>query len=1536
MRKSFYLLMLCVLTLNYSFSQLTKQQVNERKNFVKELSRLIAPAQEKEANEFVDSKLSQLLTEGNAFSDERFQRMSNFTNQIIEKRHNAYPHAYNYILTVYSYTELKKSNEEFNLWHQAFEQLLENRNPKRVQDFLQSSGELFYQGIIYKDANYQWISSERNFEFIVDKTPYVQLSNTNIICRTINRGKNKNEVPYSDSIKIQNTNGTIDFTKRVIIGKGGTYTWEKVGLPTDETNAKIFNYNISLSSTNINFDTVELKTPYISEPVLGSLIDRAAKGSSSARTEGQSTYPLFTSFKADFEIKNLIPEVDYSGGFSLEGNEFIGIGNKVNKAKLTYYNKGEVFIVSHSDQVRIKDNIVRTPMARFALYFANNDSISHPGLNISYNVDAKTVTLVRGTSPITQAPFVDSYHKMNIYVDEIIADKNSNKLTLGFNRSTSEQQRIAKFESFNYYNEQLFQKIQGIAAINPLTALYNYAWKYDKFEMTEGMAATSLDRTLEQAKPILLELSAMGFISYDTDNGIVLVTSKTENFVKAKSGKIDFDNISFLSDLAPLRTDNANNNPELLEKINTRNKERAAITEYGTLDLTSLDLNINAIDIINISDYSKTAIFPENYQATIKQDRRIIFSGWINSGKWELQIEDGNYDYAENKFNIFSSSTAYFRAIPLKAADGDRLIPIESVITGLKGELIVNDVANRSGTKKGFDNYPVLTSKEKAKVYYDHRKLYYGAYDKERFYFELDPFTIDSLVTFDDKSIRFAGELTSAGIFPKIKDELKIMPDYSLGFSKKVPEKGYQFYGTGATYNNQILLSNNGLQGGGKIDFLTSSSTSKQLFTFLPDSAIGVASYINRAQEAGVEYPDVEGPDAFITFLPKKKTLRARSNNEPLLFFGQEAKFKGTSTLRETGMSGTGMIELPDASMISDNFNFKRWKALADTSSFQLKNKYKEEGDLTEDALSFKTENVRGDLDFKERKGLFVSNKGESVVEFPVNQYICKIDQFTWMMGENELVLEKNKGDESKANSDMDLVGPNFYSIHPKQDSLQFESSKAVFDLRDNTIYAYEAEFIEIADARIYPDSATIIIRKKARMEPFENAVIVANYITKYHTITNVKAQVTARRAYTATGDYEYGLPDAEKQYIHLNEIKLDTSYQTIAKGTIVMDENFTLSEQFGYYGDVLLKAANPYLTFKGATQLNHNCEKFERNWMAFETEINPENIQIPIAENINDLSGNKLSAGIQWRNSSFVDSVKLYPTFLSAVEAKTDPSIITASGFLQYNKDSKEFQIASKEKLINRNEPGNYISLHTETCSMNGDGVVSLGMDYGQFETAAVGIVNYDQDSDEVEMNITLAMRAPLNEKSFETIGDKISTEDGLKDGDFATNTLEQALVEWVDLKSADKIKSDYTLKKEFKTVPRSMRDAIVITGIKLGAHTIEGDPQKGLKTIEEQALVVNLFKKPVMKYVPFKLFAERRPAIGDRFGLQIDIPGSYMYFIDYDYRKEGVMSILSNDEEFNDEIEKLNPKNKKIRRFSYDITRKSSYMTQFLRVFY
>jgi len=115
------------------------------------------------------------------------------------------------------------------------------------------------------------------------------------------------------------------------------------------------------------------------------------------------------------------------------------------------------------------------------------------------------------------------------------------------------------------------------------------------------------------------------------------------------------------------------------------------------------------------------------------------------------------------------------------------------------------------------------------------------------------------------------------------------------------------------------------------------------------------------------------------------------------------------------------------------------------------------------------------------------------------------------MDGEN-LEFQKNKGGETSFESGADLTRNNFFSTDEKQDTLQFKSLSAKYDLKTQLILCNSVDYIQVGDARIYPDSSRVRIRKAAAMDSLMNAVIVANYITKYHTFKDAKVKISSRK----------------------------------------------------------------------------------------------------------------------------------------------------------------------------------------------------------------------------------------------------------------------------------------------------------------------------------------------------------------------------------------------------------------------------------------
>ena len=1523
-----------------SYFSISQSYTEDKGDFVKAFQKALNEYGKGEFSDFAKKDLPAMLLETTQFPSNYFKKMVETCNLMESKRMSPYPEIYNYVFSVYSFVKGKQSTASYDIWHAAIDKLLASKNNQKFEDFVGFSGLFFSKQIISDNANFDWYYVGGTFSFEYTDKPLFKCVNGTLACRVINNDqKTMKEFKFVDSLVISNTSGSYDPMAKRWVGSGGSLDWEKVGLSKKQTSAVLTNYEISTRVSNFSCDSVTLTTPYFSKPIKGRIADRAFK----INREEDKIYPQFTSYERRLSIKKIKADIDYEGGFSLQGANFVGVGYPKEPAKMIVNRGGKAFLTATAQEFIISPIAIHGFNAAIKLMLNDNhDSIIHPGLDFKYIIDKKMVEMARTKSGNGQAPFHNTYHKVDMYMPKLAWQTESTDLVITYEIGTSQEQKIATFESENFFDARLFDKLQGMEPIHPLVAISNYCYKNDEYILSDGKVATALSKTLEQVKPLLLELANYGFITYDTDSKMITINSKLTNFVQAKSGKKDFDNLIFICDLRPKELTET---PEQIAKdenlrfvqleYKKNNEVRRNMPEFGKLSLSSLELNIKAIDFINISSAQNTFVVPTDKEVILKKDRNFDFIGWISAGKMELNVLASSFNYKEFKFTIQKTHKSLFRVKPLRPEDGNRPIAMMSSLNGITGELFIDNPTNRSGINPKITDYPQLKVSKPSFVYYNSPAIYNGTYDSSRFYYTVDPFFIDSLDNFEEKSFRVIGEFTSAGIFPKFRENLTIMPDYSFGFSAKAPAGGHDFYGTSSKYENKIILSNNGLEGAGTINYVHSSSVSKG-FTFFPDSTIGLAVFTNKPIEVGVQFPDVTCENANITYVPKKNLLKAASTNKfDLLFFNKEAKLRGTAIVRAEGMRGFGLMNVKNATMLSDDYKFKRWDVDADTLGFSLKNQYLVEG---EEPIALKTDNVQGHVSFLDRKGEFKSNNGEARLDFPINQYFCTMDKFTWFMDLESIEVEAKGGEDAVANADLDLLGPNFFSAHPDQDSLQFRAPKAAFNLKEKSIYCSKVFYLDVADARIYPDSSKVVIRKKAKMDPFLDAKVVANYITKYHKFLHCEIQVSARRKYAGKGVYPYYDKDSLKTDFIMNRIYLDSTGQTVAEGKIGQDANFYLSKQFDYYGDVSVIASLPTIIFKGSTRMNHNCAKFPRSWIALSANIDPANIQIPIDAAMKNIEGKSVMAGLAWRDSKVLDSIRLYPTFLSPLQNDLDPVVMKATGLLQYNVDAKEFQIGSVDKLLNRGEKGNFLSLHTESCILDGNGVINLGMNYGDVNVSSVGVVNYNPKKGETTMNLTAKFNMPMDKGLMQDLAVKMAAVEDLKPLDFNSSTLEQAVLEWSGREEADKMKADYTINGELK-YPKGLESALTITGLKIKSFDIKTMQERGFISTSETASIVCMYGKPVFKTVPFKAFFLQSyslsETVGDKFGLQINIP-TLDYYFDYSMEaKDGTMRIISGDPDFVTAVNAIKEDKRKIKNFKYAIETGSIYLSKFLRYF-
>ena len=105
------------------------------------------------------------------------------------------------------------------------------------------------------------------------------------------------------------------------------------------------------------------------------------------------------------------------------------------------------------------------------------------------------------------APFGDSYHQLDMYVAKMTWKTEDQDVYFTYDFGTSQEQRMASFESKAYFDERLYDRLQGLESVHPLQSLWKYCYKYDEFTINEGKAASALSKTIEQARPILIDLS---------------------------------------------------------------------------------------------------------------------------------------------------------------------------------------------------------------------------------------------------------------------------------------------------------------------------------------------------------------------------------------------------------------------------------------------------------------------------------------------------------------------------------------------------------------------------------------------------------------------------------------------------------------------------------------------------------------------------------------------------------------------------------------------------------------------------------------------------------------------------------------------------------------------------------------------------------------------------------------------------------------------------------------------------------------------
>lgn len=1402
-------------------------------------------------------------------------------NLMGKKKMQARPHFMEFLPVLMAMAQSGQPEQSFLAWNQGLNYIIEKKQ-KDFRDFVAFTDGLLSRNMLYESNLLKWQASGSDYVFITEEGRMkVAFRITDLTCYAFN-----------DSSVIAGTEGIYDPIDQRWTGQGGKVTWRRVGIPEDEVNATLTDYQIRTQFSKFSADSVLFyHKRYFPEPQLGRLSENVQyfKDTLSA------SYPRFESYNKWYVVQDYYKGVDFEGGYAFHGARFLGTGDLNKPASFTFKYKGNIVVRVTAPSFTIRPDRFSSNIARVVIYL-DDDSIFHPGLEVEYRDMDRRLSMYTVESGTGQSRFFNTYHGVDIAAEELHWNVDEGKLQFRTEAGLSGASQ-AYFESRNYYSRKRFDDMQGIDAQNPLFQLRQYSQQNASktFLMTDYARWMRMDP--EQVMVQMISLANQGYVEYNIEKGEITLQPRVANTLMAFGGLVDYDVIQFYS-------------------------ATVAGTPNAEIDLNTLNLDIYGLqDVIQLSDSQNVFIEPDHGHVVMQEDRSFLFSGNMRIGLFRFKVKDASFNYRDFSIDAPDIRSVVFYVNSFDPNDldsrGERTkVPVKTELTDLSGKIALDKPDNKSG-RKDYPRYPIFTCTTEGYAYYDSKDIHKGTYIRDKFFYRIEPFEVDSLDDFSTDGFALSGTLVSAGIFPDINPPLQVRPDYSLGFVHEVPAGGLPAYQGKGTYYRTLDLSNKGFYGIGELGYLTSKGVSEN-YLFTPDSASAVLKQFDVAEKGGLlQYPDVKASDVLMRWMPygdrmeinhRDKYRRLKEN--PMEMFNQRALLHGNLVLTPSGCTGEGAVVIRDAEIDSRLFAFGQRTIDSEHSDFRLKATFADEvvGILPSDGYELMTLDYRAHIDFDREVGEFTSNGGASMVNFLINQYMASIDKFEWHMNAETIKLQNttsvNAGDLSGLTMeelvDRQMAGSEFISTSPFQDSLRFFALEATYDRKKNIIDAQGVKFIKVADAAVFPDKERVVIFRKAEMDTLRNARLLTNLQTKYHRFYNVTTQISGRNQYDGSGYYDYVDMTSAKQKIPFQRLYADKSGHSTGEGKLVPEDKFSLSPRFDFHGDVVMRSSAQFLTFTGGTMLIHLCDTMQREWLRFTADIDPLNVQIPVSSKPVNTGFRELGIGILVSR----DTSQVYASFFDLKHRAADKPVIYADGMLLFDEETSEYRVSNPKKLLDITEGGNYVSLNTAECMVHGEGKLAIGEGLGLLKMETLGKADYSYRTDSLTMELVMALDFFFSDPALKVFVKDLESAGGLGVS-LNNDAYLYALNHWVGSTKAEDLEGEIALYGTMRKIPEELNKTIVFADIQLEYNAIT-------KSFIYQGPIGigNVKENQINRYVDGKIEISREKT-GDVFTILLYISDEKWYLFDY---SRGRMMALSGNEEFNKVIRDTKPDKRKI----------------------
>ena len=1352
-----------------------------------------------------------------------------------------------------SFKEPENTRKGYAEWMKAMHATVQDRRsqPATLQTMMSATFELINKRHVYSSAGHVWQMSNHNYRYdFTDENLTIIVELCNLTC-----------IVGRDSISIAQTSGRYMVNEQQWEGRGGTVSWEKAGFAQGEITARLMNYNINMRRPEYEADSAMLThRTYFPQPVMGQLIDKVRRVANPA----ESLFPEFITYRKNFVFDNLYPGLDYIGGITIQGARVIGSGANNENAMITVRSENDSLLMKiRARSFLFTDERLSSRNVSVAIHFFN-DSIFHNDLAFSYIVPQREVNIFRTESATSQAPYLNTFHRMSMNFEQIVWQTNEPVMIFSMARGTTTGR--AQFRSENYFDRQYYDRLQLMDAVNPLVSIRQVAASRGNV-FSASTYANHIRTTINEARIELINIARQGFVIFDSEQDLVTVKPVLYQTINAAAQREDFDVI------------------EMQSRVN-------APARNATFDVRTNDMVIYGIESFMVSDSQKVIITPRGGRAVMQKNRGIEIDGRIDAGRIELYGDLMVFDYDGFRIDLNKVDSMYIHVPTGEISFTGRplLRRLTTAILGLSGRLLIDHPQNKSG-RQSLKQYPILYNDSLARVRYASSNIEGGAYSDDEFFFELDPFVLDSIDNLTKQSIAFQGTFHSAGIFNNMRQTLLVQPDYSLGFIHSA-DTALEAYKQADLYA-EVRLSNQGLVASGKLDYLTTSIHADD-FKLYPDSmnVLNARDFIMRKQTSGVEFPDVNSQGSRIHWTPKKEQMHIF--DDKFNMYNPTTFLDGALLLTPRGLSGRGLVDMLDgtAELGSADFKFGANKFNAEQSN--LKMRPVKDGPyrvMTVDSL-------RSEINFDTRRGRFVSNgsKHYTLVDFPSNKFAGYVEEMIWEIDNG--LLHINSVDTLARPVDFKYAypgeskGSRYYSTTRGADSLSFVAPRATLDLEKGDMKAEGVNLIKTFDAIVFPDEGKLTVNTDGEIEVVKSK-IVFNDELKQFTVYDADIKLQGRRQFLGFGKYDYIDETGAISVIDIPYIGADRMGKTTANGIIPAASDFKLSPYFRYQGNMTLASDEMHPVFEGSAQIVHECDVIQPDWFRFKSDINPDSIYIPVSEAPVNINGNSIFNGF------FIDRDSIYPALFSMRKTPGDRQLINTSGVLTYNKDSISYFIAPESKLWDRDTIGNILTLNRDRCLISAEGrFMSLGADFGSVKTDVTGKIMYNLNNHESLLDVMMIFEFHFDDMLASMISNIMDNMEGLSGVDMQRPTFIRGMNEWLGISRSETYRRAALLGK-VENFPRELSEkTLVLTQLRLyWDHETRSYRSTG------KIGVGNFFGNQINRLVDGMVEITRRPN-NDAFDIYLRMDNDNWIF--FSYTREN-MQVISSDAMFNERLAKL-----------------------------